>query len=925
MNKLFTCEREVLFRTTNDDRLTVKEIIGSFSAYGYSADEFLSGKIGWLDIVYLDDRKCFSNYIFSNCSSQPCAHRFVSKSGEVFWFSCVFVAEGDSIWIKVQDISKFKQCEQDAKKHESIIRNIFDYSADGMSLADKDGNVREWSSGFEKMTGLPKAMVVGKPIWEACANVFVEQISESGREKIKAEQRQVFADMQEKSFIRHIINEATGEYRIVNSRYFPIPIADEMMMGIICNDVTELMQSFEIIRQSEQKLSAERDRIKVLGDHLPDGCMYRFALECKTGRTYMMYVSGTFEKITGLSAEAVLSDYRTFFSKIVHPEDSIPMQMAIEKAVVAKANFYQEVRVFIDGIQRWLLFSSHPHPADGDLIIWEGIIHDITPRKEATRELENVRRRQAILIKILQIVQSMDNLPEALNHSLAEMGKFTNVSHVYIFEKSADKNIFNHSYEWFNKGVKSELGNLMMSIEESKAWSEIFDAGDYVCTSDISSIKSEIISKAMMRLGVKSTVVFPLTSSGVHYGFVGFNECTFNRKWEHAEVELLKSFSQIISTTTRRYQAETSIRLSQQTMRTVLDNVKSGIVVIDVDTSRIIFGNKKIQKFAGCDVENKICWETLQPSKDGICEFCPRNSLLANRNIAQKSHRWEYKKNGRWYESNSSIIEWIDGRTVQLENSIDITDRKKAEIELTIAKDKAEESDKLKSAFLANISHEIRTPLNAILGFLNLAATGIPTQEVMQNYVSLISRSSSQLLRQIENIIDVSKIEIGQMELYPIMLNINTLMYDLKIFLDSLFAEKKHIELVLDDSGFIEPCLIYVDAKRLRQTLCDLIENALKFTEKGYVRFAYRKSSFDMLEFVIEDTGIGINKDKLDVIFDSFRQIELSNTRRYGGTGLGLSISRGLVKLMGGEMWVESQVGAGSSFYFTIPYKTLQE
>jgi hypothetical protein len=147
-------------------------------------------------------------------------------------------------------------------------------------------------------------------------------------------------------------------------------------------------------------------------------------------------------------------------------------------------------------------------------------------------------------------------------------------------------------------------------------------------------------------------------------------------------------------------------------------------------------------------------------------------------------------------------------------------------------------------------------------------------------------------------------------------------MNDLKLFFLTYFqsAGKEYVDMILDDSGFIDQCVIFIDTVRLRQVFTNLIGNAVKFTEKGYIRFGYRQSAPDQLEFVVEDTGIGLASDQQEVIFERFRQVELGTNRKYGGTGLGLTITRSLVQLKGGKIWVESTEGEGTSFFFTVPY-----
>ena len=182
-------------------------------------------------------------------------------------------------------------------------------------------------------------------------------------------------------------------------------------------------------------------------------------------------------------------------------------------------------------------------------------------------------------------------------------------------------------------------------------------------------------------------------------------------------------------------------------------------------------------------------------------------------------------------------------------------------------------------------------------------------------------------MKLIEDIIDISKIEAGQMNISPVPVQLNELMYELHIFFEIFVHSnnKGHIALILDDSNFISRSLIYADPVRLRQVLINLIGNAIKFTEKGHIRFGYRQTAPDLLEFVVEDTGIGISDDQKEVIFERFRQAKTGNNRQFGGTGLGLAISRNIVLLKGGKIWVESTEGEGSTFHFTIEYQPVEE
>ena len=869
------------------------------------------------------------------------------------------------------------------RKSENTFHSIFDHSADGIMLVDSKGIVREWSKGYEQISGLSKESVVGKMyLWEVSELLLpLEKRTKEECKSMKAGLMEVVASMKQKSYLRHIRHIKTGEYRIFDVLYFPVNMSSGITLAGISRDITEKIRSRELLEEKERKLIAEKERLETLSNNLPEGTMYRCVLNLDTGKRYMEYVSGTWERVTGLTPESVAEDM-TAFDNIVHPEDLPYLYHINELDSRSLPDYNLELRINKNNKHHWLRISSHPY-ADGNKVIWDGIMTDITARKEVEAELTKYRmeleslvkdrteelettneelyaandeleqyrthlelmvkqkteeigaqqkdlevlsRRQAILIKVLHIMQSAENLPKAINASLAEIGGYTGVSRVYIFEKSAGETIFRCTYEWRNTGITHIIEGLHLSAEVLQPILDIFNSGDIVRMSDIHTLNQELI-EILEGVEVKSISCLPLSANGVIYGFVGFDECVACREWEQNEVELLKSLSQIISAATRHYQADTAMRLSQNTMRTVLDNINANIVVIDFETMKILFANKSIKKMVGNEnLDGEICWRVLQKDKTDVCDFCPRRQRLNKKGICHNKDicHWEQynEMTERWYTHASAVIEWVDGRLVQMEVSIDINDRKLAEIELISAKEKAEESDKLKSAFLANVSHEIRTPLNGITGFLHfLSSDDLPSVR-KQEYISIINNNSVQLVKLIDDIIDVAKIEAKQLKIIPIPVQINDLMTELQIFFETHLQtnNKEYVAVFLDDSEFLDNCVTLVDQTRLCQVLNNLIDNAIKFTEKGYIRFGYRQSAPDQLEFVVEDTGIGIAAELHEVIFERFRQVELSNSRLYGGTGIGLSIAQNLVQMMGGDIWVKSVVGAGSSFYFTIPY-----
>jgi PAS domain S-box len=247
----------------------------------------------------------------------------------------------------------------------------------------------------------------------------------------------------------------------------------------------------------------------------------------------------------------------------------------------------------------------------------------------------------------------------------------------------------------------------------------------------------------------------------------------------------------------------------------------------------------------------------------------------------------------------------------------------KINADLEKAKEKAEESDHLKTAFLCNMSHEIRTPMNAILGFSDFITQPGMSEVKKARYSKLIKDRGFDLLRIIEDILDISKIEIGQMKIVYTETDIKQLLMELWEY----YKERKNnqkpdadLDIQLSVSANLDDKVFLADGQRLKQILTNLLDNALKFTHKGIIQLSCSITDDEHLLFTVRDTGIGIPPEKLNIIFDSFRQAEeVHSARRYGGTGLGLSIAKGLVQLMGGRIWVESILNEGSKFHFTLP------
>lgn len=673
-----------------------------------------------------------------------------------------------------------------------------------------------------------------------------------------------------------------------------------------------------------------------------------------------------------------------------------------------------------------------------------------------------------IMSKILEVISFATkeflrayNWKDKIQDVLKRAGEAAEVSRVYIFENDFDSKrglVTNQTFEWTATGISSQLENKNL---QNLAYEEITELKGKLENNKrfegmVRTLKDPL-KKVLEEQDIQSVLLMPVFVENEWWGFIGFDDCVNERRWDEETVKLLDILSHIIAAAISKTKSNEDIELSRKYFVTLFEQAPEAITIVDPDgsieqinrefqrifnyTEKEAVGKNLDELIASPNVRDEatkltkaaangehINIEGLRNTKDGVPVYVSITGMpiqfgdehkgiyviyrdiserkLAEKNLQESQTKFKtlfdsstdaiflmkddifidcnksateifqtdeeeligesplkysplYQSNGRKSEEiiRERINKALEGeaqsfefthtngkghhfdtevslkKVVLKDNTFlqaivrDITERKKSEKELKKAKDKAEESDRLKTAFLASMSHEIRTPMNHILGGLDLLLDPDISKEEKEDFHNIIKNSSNQLLKLIDDIIDVSQLDSGQLEIKKDAFALNDFLGEIKDEADKLRGDKQNVDFTVNTSAHLKEFdNIYTDKVRLKQVLISLISNAFKFTNSGSVELGYSKKTNDLLQFYVMDTGIGIPAESKDVIFEQFRQVDYEHTREYEGAGLGLTIAKGLVLLLGGDIWVQSEEGKGSTFHFTVniskPQKT---
>lgn len=589
--------------------------------------------------------------------------------------------------------------------------------------------------------------------------------------------------------------------------------------------------------------------------------------------------SGSIEEITGYTNDHFQQFGIDGWGELIHPEDQEEAFRLLKKSEQDCSTYDVEYR-FRKNDGSYIHIEDHGifiPDADKKAFRMVGTMNDITDRKVAQEALRESEERYRNLVELS---------PDAIVvHSEGKL-VFVNSSAAKMLKATDPEEIMGKSMMDF---VHAEYKDLVVKRVQS-----MFESG----------AKVPLVHEKFVRL---DGTVFDAEVAAMPFTYRG-----------------KPAYQVVIRDISERRLSEEALKESEFRYRTLFERIPVGLYRTSI-SGEVIEANPALIKILGYNhldeiIRIKVTNFYADPAdRERLSERLQKDEVVIGYEAQIK------RPDGSiiWGRDTSRSIKDENGKVLYFEGSlVDITTRKNIEKELIKAKEIAEESDRLKSAFLANISHEIRTPMNGIIGFTELLQNKDLNESKKNEYISVIDSCSHQLLKLMNDIIDISKIEAGLIEYNKARVCINEL-------LDELFdyhkasAIERNLKLTLIKSLENYKSCILTDEQKLRQVLNNIISNAIKFTQHGTIEIGYVFRQTD-IEFFVKDTGMGIPEEIFDLIFQRFNQPKRSFQKQYSGTGLGLSISKAYVELMGGKIWLESKPGKGSTFYFSLPYNLVE-
>lgn len=838
-----------------------------YKLLGYNLEEVVHSNTFWEDRIHPEDKanvfSVLNDHLKGITEFYHTEHRLLSKGGKYFWvldMGKVIERNSQNEALRIigvtLDISNRIDTEHELKLNEERYRSIYEHLSDGFCRFNFSGLILEANNILASLLKLPPELLVGRYIQEFLPARTVKNLMKQVKIILRA-------------------NSLVTETELIanNNKKLTVSVSARLITQNKEKIIQALVRDISIMKEFERVLVEEKQKFKLLVENSPE-MMLRLSRSLR-----VLYISPNFKEILPGNLSALIDQT---LNQIGLPQN---IQLHLEQSV--KGIFKRPRSLSIS-------FTFKKNQKD---MLFEAIL---TPER---KELNSV---DSVLITFRNVTGLKQS--NGINRStLDKLDEAEKIVHFGGFEFKVNSSRF----------LLSEELLASLDIENNSAVIGIKQIFKHLHPDDKVVLIKEM-KKALKKVASLNFTFRIITQSGVEKHLHCLAELSYD-----PGMKPLRVTGTILDITEKR-KIQELLAHEKDSLQIIMDNVPDAIYFKN-SNGQYLRVNRAFANLVNYNHPEELIGKTdfdIYPEDKARESYEEDQTVISTGNALVDKQDIMLNQEGSklWLQTTKVGIRDLTGTISQIVGiSRDVTQFIVAREELKLAKEKAEQADNLKSAFLANMSHEIRTPINGILGFANLLEMREFPRDKEKKYLSIINNSGKLLLNLINDIIDIAKIEAGQINIDDVLVDINSVLRELKEFYqtESIRREKFNVEIRLSLSEGHDTCFILIDVTRLKQVLNNLIYNALKFTDKGYIEFGYRKQS-NMLLFYVKDTGLGISGNEKEIIFERFKQAGMGS-RKKEGTGLGLAISKGLVELMGGRIWVDSEPGKGSTFSFMLP------
>jgi len=928
--------------------------------------------------------------------------------------SAVFMGELATIAILI-DITSRKEVEEALRESEEKFRMLAETIPFAIMIHQDDHFVYTNPAG-ERITGRSAGEIFQLRFWELVAPEYQELIRERGKKRQLGNEVPTNYEFQMQHKDGHqpwvLLSGALIKYKGKPAGLISVA------------DITKR-------KEYEKQINEQAARMNAVLSALPD-----MLFICDQYGNFLEYFAQSTD-LFALNPEKVIGSN---IADLLEPQELKRHLKAYETCLTEKRNVTIKYQLSIKGQTHY--FEARLSPIDDKRLL--SIVRDITSNTRLNQELSYLSHLQYLMTRLSNKFINIETrkVDQAITEALKEIGEFTQVDRVYVFEYLWEKQIMTNTHEWCAEGITSEIDNLKSVPNDMiPDWVNAHKKGQTIDISRVDDLDPESnLYKILEPQGIKSLTTLPMIFEDKCLGYIGFDAVKQERIWTHEETTILKLFAELLTNLHVKAAVNKKLRSAEATNAFITDNIADAVILTDPNGnySFISPSHKRItgrgEEVIGQSIYEHIhpddldlVKQTLRLGKKANKEYTvnyrylhPQQGyiwiestgkryfdeggqvfgLFTSRNIQErKTAEFELLKLSRAIEQSSAsvIITNISGhieyvnpafcnntgysfdevkgknprilksghtpaetyqilwhtiksggswrgtfKTKRKDGSLfweaasispvidkqgkithfvaikeDITEQRRIRNELVKAKEQAEESNRLKTAFINNIAHEIRTPLNGIVGFAELLTDQEISYEEKIEYLSVVNASSERLIKTVTDIMEVSLLVSGNKQITNVNFELLPLLDELKANFEPRCKEKNlSFTINLNTKCRLKTCR--TDRKMVVKILSELISNAIKYTDKGFVKLICNHKK-GYLNFIIADSGCGIPEKYQDKVFDYFSQADGSANRTYEGSGLGLSIAREMAMLLGGSINFQSELEKGSVIYLEIP------